>query len=329
MYPVGVGVQGSRAAERVVLGVGEAPVRERSLQEQQRGDRAAGGRADAGQGEGNQPGAEAVPDQVDPDGGRLGVQRGEQRPEPVAADGPGAGLHGGVGEHPQDVFGAVDGLAEPVADALLRTRRSRGAERIGGSLVVRRGVIAQQQRGLAGVLELAVGRGRRRQRPDQLGDLLQPLLFRVVGLGQASRRLSLVDQLADLRDDIGLRWIGESRSQRGGDVGSGQRRGPGAEGDLGAGCLLAERRPAPRGSPGWAGTTATASRCRRSPSLPRPGRPCAAVRIIGNISPYSWPALFCEVPHPWLKANRSVTPAARPPRPGSCPDRAMSAVRSR
>jgi hypothetical protein len=134
-----------------------------------------------------------VPDQVHPDGGRLAVQRGEQRPDAIAADGPGAGLHGVVGEHPHDVLGAVDGLAEPVADTLLRTRRSRGAEGIGGGLVIRRGIIGQQQRGLAGVLELAVGRRRRRQRLDQLVDLLQPLLFRVVGLGRASRRLPLVD----------------------------------------------------------------------------------------------------------------------------------------
>ena len=46
------------------------------------------------------------------------------------------------------------------------------------------------------------------------------------------------------------------------------------------------------------------------PTVPMPPRPCAAVRIIGNILLYSWRALSCDVPHPWLKTNRSVTPAA-------------------
>src|ERR1700735_707292 len=46
------------------------------------------------------------------------------------------------------------------------------------------------------------------------------------------------------------------------------------------------------------------------PIFPMPARLCAASRIIGNIRLYSASALSWEVPHPWLKANRSVMPAA-------------------
>ena len=46
------------------------------------------------------------------------------------------------------------------------------------------------------------------QRLDQLADLLHSLLFQIVGLGFPGWRLPFVDQLADLRDRVLLRWVG-------------------------------------------------------------------------------------------------------------------------
>jgi hypothetical protein len=91
-------------------------VRERALEQVQRLDRGVGRIGQAGQGEGDQPGPEAVAQQVDAQLGVGLVDAAQQRAQALLADHPGPLLHLEVGELAQRLLGPVPQPPEGVAE---------------------------------------------------------------------------------------------------------------------------------------------------------------------------------------------------------------------